>query len=77
MNHRCSDLKVASPAGWLITQQPGRYVVGYRTNTAAIELEATKFRKDLLREEGLDAVVPSAPGAARLRSLVARSTRGR
>ena len=49
-------LEGREPAGWLITQQPGRYVVGYRTNTAAIELEAAKFEA-YLREEGLDAVV--------------------
>jgi uncharacterized GH25 family protein len=44
------------PAGWLVPQKPGRYVVGYRTNTAAVELEAAKFEA-YLREEGLDSIV--------------------
>ncbi len=45
-----------APAGYLRTNAPGLYLVGYRSNTTPIELEAAKFEA-YLEEEGLQPVI--------------------
>ena len=45
----------ADPAGFLRVAVPGLLVIGYRSNSSAIELAAEKFNQ-YLKEEGLDAV---------------------
>ena len=44
------------PAGFLAASKPGRWVVGYRSNDALLELDAAKF-EHYLAEEGLTGVI--------------------
>jgi uncharacterized GH25 family protein len=43
------------PAGFVRVAVPGLFVVGYRSNPSAVELDAEKFNQ-YVKEEGLDAV---------------------
>lgn len=45
-----------TPAGWLVPREAGLFVVGYRSNPVAIELEPAKFEHYLV-EEGLEVVI--------------------
>ncbi len=49
-------LSGSEPAGYIRFQQPGFYVIGYRSRARSITLEADQFQS-YLAEEGLEAIV--------------------
>lgn len=50
------DSRASDPAGVARVSEPGVQVVGYRSRTSRVDLEAAKFEQ-YLKEEGLEAIV--------------------